>query len=84
MFLIFHVSTLAGSYHYPGVLTVRREWGLRKLGMNPFWAHVNANSRKGIMAIASSGIMSGTVTINVLKRKGLLSLADHYQLVHSY
>jgi group II intron reverse transcriptase/maturase len=62
----------------------RREWGLRKLGMKPFWAHVNANSRKGIMAIASSGIMKRTVTNDVLKRKGLLSLADHYQLVHSY
>jgi len=62
----------------------RREWGLRKLGMNAFWAHVNANSRKGIMAIASSGIMTKTVTNAVLKRKGLLSLADHYQLVHSY
>ncbi len=62
----------------------RREWGLRKLGMNAFWAHVNANSRKGIMAIASSGVMKRTVTNEVLKRKGLLSLADHYQLVHSY
>ena len=62
----------------------RREWGLRKLGMNAFWAHVNANSRKGIMAIASSGIMNRTVTNDVLKRKGLLSLADHYQSVHSY
>lgn len=62
----------------------RREWGLRKLGMNAFWAHVNANSRKGIMAIASSGVMKRTVTNAVLKRKGLLSLADHYQLVHSF
>ena len=62
----------------------RREWGLRKLGMNAFWAHVNANSRKGIMAIASSGIMNRTVTNDVLKRKGLLSLADHYQSVHCY
>lgn len=62
----------------------RREWGLKKLGMNSFWAHVDANSRKGIMAIASSGIMTTTVTNEILKRKGLLSLADHYQLVHSY
>ena len=62
----------------------RREWGLRKLGMNAFWAHVNANSRKGIMTIASSGIMKRTVTNAILKRKGLLSLADHYQLVHSH
>ncbi len=62
----------------------RREWGLRKLGMNAFWAHVNANSRKGIMTIASSGIMKRTVTNAILKRKGLLSLADYYQLVHSH
>ena len=61
-----------------------RERGLKKLGGKPFWAHVNANSRKGIMAIATSGIMTHTVTNNILKRKGLLSLADHYQLVHSY
>ena len=67
-----------------GWLRQRRAWGLRKLGMKPFWAYVNANSRKGIMAIASSGIMNTTVTITVLERKGLLSLADHYQLVHSY
>lgn len=62
----------------------RREWGLRKLGMNAFWARVNARSRKGTMAIASSGILSHTVTNAVLKRKGLLSLEDHYQFVHSY
>ena len=62
----------------------RREWGLRKLGMNAFWARVNARSRKGTMAIASSGILSHTVTNAVLKRKGLLSLEDHYQFAHSY
>ena len=62
----------------------RREWGLRKLGMNAFWARVNARSRKGTMAIASSGILSHTVTNAVLKRKGLLSLEVHYQFVHSY
>lgn len=62
----------------------KREWGLKKLGMKPFWAHVNANSRKRIMAIATSGIMSHTVTNEVLKLKGLLSMADHYQSVHSY
>lgn len=61
----------------------RREWGLRKLGMNAFWAHVNANSRKGIMAIAK-GALQSVLNNNILKRKGLLSLADHYQLVHSY
>lgn len=62
----------------------RREWGLKKLGMNPFRAHVNANSRKGIMAIASSGIMNSTVTNDILRLKGLIFLSDHYQTVHSY
>ena len=61
----------------------RREWGLRKLGMNAFWAHVNARSRKGTMAIAK-GALQSVLNNNILKRKGLLSLADHYQLVHSY
>ena len=62
----------------------RREWGLRKLGMNPFWAHVNANSRKGIMAIASSGIMSRTVTDDTLRLKGFVFLSDHYKLAHKH
>ncbi len=62
----------------------RREWGLRKLGMNPFWAHVNANSRKGIMAIASSGMLNSTVTNDILRLKGLIFLSDHYQTVHNY
>lgn len=61
----------------------RREWGLRKLGMNAFWAHVNARSRKGTMAIAK-GALQSVLNNNILKRKGLLSLADHYQFVHSY
>ena len=62
----------------------RREWGLRKLGMNPFWAHVNANSRKGIMAIASSGIMNRTVTDDTLRLKGFVFLSDHYKLAHKH
>ena len=61
----------------------RREWGLRILGMNAFWAHVNANSRKGFMAIAK-GALQSVLNNDILKRKGLLSLADHYQLVHSF
>ena len=61
-----------------------REKCLIRLGMSRWRAHRNANSRKGCMAIASSGIMKRTVTNVILKRKGLLSLADHYQLIHSY
>jgi len=60
----------------------RREWALVKLGMKRWIAHRYANSSKGYMRIASSGIMTTTVTNAVLKKKGLLSLADHYELVH--
>ena len=41
-----------------------------------------ANSRKGYARVASSFIMQRAVTKEILKRKGLVSLLDHYQAVH--
>jgi group II intron reverse transcriptase/maturase len=60
-----------------------REKCLIRLGMPRWMAHRNANSRKGCMAIAK-GALNSVLNNNILKRKGLLSLADHYQIVHSY
>jgi group II intron reverse transcriptase/maturase len=60
-----------------------REKCLVILGMPKWMAHRNANSRKGCMSIAK-GALQSVLNNNILKRKGLLSLADHYQLVHSY
>mgnify|MGYP000967250789 CR=1 FL=1 len=42
-----------------------------------------SNSRKGCMAIAKGGLGS-LISERILKLKGLLSLTDHYQKVHSY
>lgn len=61
-----------------------REKALVKLGFPRWGAHRYANSRKGCMAIAMSRIMTRAVPKRILDLKGLLSLTDHYQLVHSY
>lgn len=55
---------------------------LMKLGISSGKAWAWANSRKGYARVASSFIMHRTVTKEVLKRKGLVPLLDHYQLVH--
>ena len=61
-----------------------REKALVKLGFPRWGAHRYANTRKGCMAIGRSRIMTRAVPKRILDLKGLLSLADHYQLVHSY
>lgn len=60
-----------------------REKCLVKLGMPRWMAHRNANSRKGCMAMANA-ILKRYLTNDIIKLKGLLSLADQYQLVHIY
>lgn len=57
-----------------------REWALIKLGMVEWRAHELANSRKGIYACSMA--TSSVITNDILKKKGLLSLVDHYNLVH--
>ena len=60
----------------------RRRWGLRKLGVSEEKAYMWSYSRKGYARIASSPIMTQTVTKPILAKKGLLSLADQYASVH--
>lgn len=55
---------------------------LMKLGISKGQAWQWANSRKGYARIASSIVMQRAVTTEILKRKGLISLSDHYQSVH--
>jgi len=55
---------------------------LIKLGIPRGKAWEWANSRKGYARVASSFIMCRAVTNEVLKRKGLVFLLDHYQTVH--
>jgi len=55
---------------------------LRKLGMTPYNAHLNGHSSKSYARIASSWVMTTTVTNARLKQKGLVSPLDHYLIVH--
>ncbi|MER2237851.1 MAG: group II intron reverse transcriptase/maturase [Psychrobacillus sp.] len=51
---------------------------LIKLGMSPYWAHINGNSSKGVARIASSWVMHTTVTNKILAQKGLVSPYEYY------
>lgn len=55
---------------------------LVRLGIKKGKAWEWANSRKGYARVASSFIMHRAVTNDILKRKGLVSLLDHYQSVY--
>lgn len=55
---------------------------LMKLGISKGKAWEWANSRKGYARVARSLIMHRAVTNEILKRKGLVYLLDHYQAVH--
>lgn len=57
-----------------------REKQLRKLGVYPWQAKTWANCRKGYARCASTFLK--IVTNQLLQRKGLLSMADQYQLKH--
>lgn len=59
-----------------------RARSLVKLGIPKGKAWEWANSRKGPARVASSFIMHRAVTNDILKRKGLVFLLDHYLLVH--
>jgi len=55
-----------------------RVTALRKLGMTPWQARRNGHSSKGYARIASSWVMTTTVTNARLKQKGLVSPLDYY------
>lgn len=59
----------------------KRRKSLIRLGMKPEFAYMNSYSRKGYMRIASSPIMTTTVTRAVLKRKGLVVAEEYYQKI---
>lgn len=61
-----------------------RERALIKLGFPKWGAHYYANTRKGYCRIAHSRMMLRAVPKRILDIKGLLSLVDHYQIVHVY
>ncbi len=62
----------------------KRRKALLKLGAPKRDAYMWSYTRKGPMAVARSWILCRTITNEVLKIKGLVSLSEHYQLVHNF
>ncbi len=56
---------------------------LRKCGLPEWMAKAYGNSRKGIARCAST-FMLRVITIETFNKSGLVSLLDHYNLVHNY
>ena len=56
---------------------------LRKCGLPEWMAKAYGNSRKGIARCAST-VMLRAITIETFNKSGLVSLLDHYNLVHNY
>ena len=63
-------------------IPAKREYGLKKLGMNSELAHNLANTRKGYQQICNSQWMNFAINIERLKKRGLVFLLDQYQKVH--
>lgn len=59
-----------------------RRINLTKLGMNRSDAYKNSHSSKGIARIATSWVLTTTITNKRLERFGLLSSVKQYQKVH--
>lgn len=57
---------------------------LIKLGVNKNRAKRMAYSRKDPMRCVSNQVVRFALRNDILKKKGLLSLVDHYQLVHNF
>ena len=59
----------------------RKRKNLISLGVKEGVAYAWSRSRRGGWAIAQSPILGTTITVSLLKRKGYLSLTDHYSKV---
>ena len=55
---------------------------LKKLGMEPWKAFRNGNTRKGYWAIAGSGILTHTITNERLARRGYYDISKAYKSLH--
>ena len=55
---------------------------LIKLGMEPWKAYRNGNTRKGYWAVAKSGILTQTITDKRLAQAGYFDILDKYESLH--
>ena len=59
-----------------------RVQNLTKLGMEPWRAHRNGNTRKGYWAVAGSGILTHTITDKRLAQAGYFDILQKYESLH--
>jgi group II intron reverse transcriptase/maturase len=59
-----------------------RVQNLIKLGMEPWKAYRNGNTRKGYWAVAKSGILTQTITDKRLAQAGYFDILDKYESLH--
>ena len=59
-----------------------RVQNLMKLGMEPWKAHRNGNTRKGYWAVAGSGILTHTITDKRLAQAGYFDILAKYESLH--
>lgn len=60
-----------------------RVQNLIKLGMEPWKAYRNGNTRKGYWAVAGSGILTHTITKERLAQAGYFDILDKYESLNS-
>ena len=59
-----------------------RVQNLIRLGMEPWKAYRNGNTRKGYWAVAGSGILHQTITDKRLAQAGYFDILDKYESLH--
>ena len=60
-----------------------RVQNLIKLGMEPWKAYRNGNTRKGCWAVAGSGILNHTITDKRLAQAGYFDILAKYESLHA-
>ena len=56
----------------------KREWGLRKLGVAPYWAKRTSQWGDHYQFVATKSCLSRAISKEVLAKAGLISCLDYY------
>jgi hypothetical protein len=59
----------------------KREWGLRKLGVEKWIAHKVANWENHYQFVATKSVAARAISKEILTKRGLVSILDYYQKV---
>lgn len=59
----------------------KREWGLRKLGVEKWLAHKTANWGNHYQFVATKSVLKRAISKEILTKRGLVSIEDYYRKV---